>query len=312
VLRTVSIHAPRAGRDAAAHIIRRICKSFNPRAPRGARPADPQLARSSDSFQSTRPARGATRFPTSLRLYPNVSIHAPRAGRDARSWAAGGRADCFNPRAPRGARLEKSSEIHQRLRFQSTRPARGATSARIVHFQVEVVSIHAPRAGRDTWNELVAYQAKFQSTRPARGATCATLFAIRRLQFQSTRPARGATQRALDGCFSFLFQSTRPARGATGRRVDRRGTQRFNPRAPRGARRSFSYSLCTGIGFQSTRPARGATSGKSCALSQWVFQSTRPARGATQARSGQGAMASFNPRAPRGARPESWAWQSPS
>ena len=33
--------------------------------------------------------------------------------------------------------------------FQSTRPVRGATVARIMHLDAKSVSIHAPRAGRD-------------------------------------------------------------------------------------------------------------------------------------------------------------------
>jgi len=33
-------------------------------------------------FQSTRPARGATRLGDEDRVYCTVSIHAPRAGRD--------------------------------------------------------------------------------------------------------------------------------------------------------------------------------------------------------------------------------------
>ena len=78
----------------------------------------------------------------------------------------------FNPRAPRGARLEGSTGIMSVTTFQSTRPARGAT------FTFVGVSVTVT----------------FQSTRPARGATSG-----RRVPpdgvvaFQSTRPARGAT-----------------------------------------------------------------------------------------------------------------------
>ena len=37
--------------------------------------------------------------------------------------------DSFNPRAPRGARLEAIAKATGMFPFQSTRPARGATSA---------------------------------------------------------------------------------------------------------------------------------------------------------------------------------------
>ena len=104
------------------------------------------------------------------------------------------------------------------------------------------------------------------------------------------------------------------------------GVVYFNPRAPRGARRSSVMGSPLGSAFQSTRPARGATE-RPVWLSapQRSFQSTRPARGATKAlrslfdevcisihapREGRDDVFHhiepidyhFNPRAPRGAR----------
>ncbi len=57
------------------------------------------------AFQSTRPARGATAEILHREKRLVVSIHAPRAGRDGKDPAKGGKA----------------------AGFQSTRPARGAT-----------------------------------------------------------------------------------------------------------------------------------------------------------------------------------------
>ena len=78
----VSIHAPRAGRDRLFR--RRLHRgdSFNPRAPRGARPIGAGYYAFKREFQSTRPARGATGRRARTRLRRHVSIHAPRAGRD--------------------------------------------------------------------------------------------------------------------------------------------------------------------------------------------------------------------------------------
>ena len=146
----VSIHAPRAGRDRprTSRSTSKIC--FNPRAPRGARPSLKNAVPESESFQSTRPARGATHLCIGDALLGRVSIHAPRAGRDSRL--------CCGP---------KASD-----RFQSTRPARGATTRRIGNRLAVVVSIHAPRAGRDpAWIKDQCDASAFQSTRPARGAT---------------------------------------------------------------------------------------------------------------------------------------------
>ena len=80
----ISIHAPHAGRD----------------------PAIPQVEIKEDTFQSTRPVRGATPPRYYDKLYDVISIHAPRAGRDLVRY--------YGP-------------DYDNL-FQSTRPVRGATS----------------------------------------------------------------------------------------------------------------------------------------------------------------------------------------
>ena len=101
----ISIHAPRTGSD--------VCDS---------------VLNSVDSlFQSTLPARGATRctFPESRS--PGISIHAPRTGSDPAAsqtrsiWAN------FNPRSPHGERRLKAGRQREMNTFQPTLPARGAT-----------------------------------------------------------------------------------------------------------------------------------------------------------------------------------------
>jgi len=147
-------------------------QSFNPRAPRGARQKIADEKAGPLMFQSTRPARGATPEPTRTNEDAMVSIHAPRAGRDAPIDYAHSRSRSFNPRAPRGARQRHYNVAEGELMFQSTRPARGATRAgrkstsRTFRFNpraprgarpccfpscsaIALVSIHAPRAGRD-------------------------------------------------------------------------------------------------------------------------------------------------------------------
>ena len=124
----ISIHAPREGRDICQLLHILVQEDFNPRAPRGARP--PQIAR------STKPIR--------------ISIHAPREGRDGDVGRGAGDQTDFNPRAPRGARPFSWSATFSRFIFQSTRPARGATTAsRGIDLKSRLISIHAPREGRD-------------------------------------------------------------------------------------------------------------------------------------------------------------------
>ena len=100
---------------------------FNPRAPCGARHMTIGQRIALIEFQSTRPVWGATPRDEERRRPADVSIHAPRVGRDFRSYyvllvlpvsihaprvgrddirrAIANHKDCFNPRAPCGARL---------------------------------------------------------------------------------------------------------------------------------------------------------------------------------------------------------------
>ena len=55
-------------------------------------------------------------------------------------------------RPARGATVLETSAIHRYL-FQSTRPARGATTFLDVHRRTVLISIHAPREGRDKMQE---------------------------------------------------------------------------------------------------------------------------------------------------------------
>ena len=146
----ISIHAPREGRDSGGICGVQKQKHFNPRAPRGARPVQTMFGINYVEFQSTRPARGATPLGGHCRVGEKISIHAPREGRDFLAFirktftkisihAPREGRDCptatawtiwtthFNPRAPRGARLQ------------------GRTLAGVLLD----ISIHAPREGRD-------------------------------------------------------------------------------------------------------------------------------------------------------------------
>ena len=141
---------PREGHKFSSWSIRSLSTHFNPRAPRGARPPLKNVFTSTDSFQSTCPARGTTqstdllnqfisdfnpRAPRGARLdlrMPTTRAHNfnPRAPRGARPYSRGRSAPqgwYFNPRAPRGARQFSSRSASDALRFQSTCPARGTT-----------------------------------------------------------------------------------------------------------------------------------------------------------------------------------------
>ena len=168
---------------------------FNPRAPCGARRTARRAILAVRGFQSTRPVWGATpafaaahvrqrhfnpRAPCGARLgqtvggvtYYNISIHAPRVGRDdeddwprMQAWPISihaprvgrdsGRLSLspsllISIHAPRVGRdclsCQRSDDWGQ---FQSTRPVWGATKPEIYCRLRTVISIHAPRVGRD-------------------------------------------------------------------------------------------------------------------------------------------------------------------
>ena len=125
----ISIHAPRTGSDTEtpADYIKREC-NFNPRSPHGERPEDYGTKWRCWEFQSTLPARGATRRRGAACVAGNISIHAPRTGSDwsgADGLPAG---EGFQSTLPaRGATVQKCSRKNISSLFQSTLPARGAT-----------------------------------------------------------------------------------------------------------------------------------------------------------------------------------------
>ena len=170
-------------------------------------------------FQSPHPVRGAT---GSRSCWPPSQCH-------------------FNPRTPRGVRLA---------------PHAGGGAAILI-------SIHAPREGCDTINQLrMAFQIQFQSTHPARGATSNDKrLEADELLFQSTHPARGATvcRRATMDVFTcFNPRTPRGVRRTVSTLVIQLPSS-FNPRTPRGVRHTISTVKEVTNMFQSTHPARGAT-----------------------------------------------------
>src|SRR5439155_1219962 len=148
----------------------RFHRSFNPRAPRGARRTALAATVGSAVFQPTRPARGATDRDHGLLVPLGVSTHAPRAGRDSTKLPRDSMFTRFNPRAPRGARPLHLAGQAADLVFQPTRPARGATAASRLPCREPQVSTHAPRAGRDymTWARLIEPRVSTHAPRAGR------------------------------------------------------------------------------------------------------------------------------------------------
>ena len=180
-------------------------------------------------FQSTHPARGATflRGSTLLAHY-NFNPRTPRGVRLAQLCVNMFKLN-FNPRTPRGVRQVLDLAPGDAIQFQSTHPARGATSSfstlnkRCKNFNPRTprgvrrepstasqghssISIHAPREGCDVNVKHHFYHPpKFQSTHPARGAT----WTFVRTRFPNSnfnpRTPRGVRQQTLPKSREFAW-----------------------------------------------------------------------------------------------------------
>ena len=146
---SISIHAPRTGSDDERGGIAGEV-DFNPRSPHGERHTFRCWLLRLGIFQSTLPARGATRAAQHQQKCNLISIHAPRTGSDKWTAFMSPPRGYFNPRSPHGERPVGESVTFTVTQFQSTLPARGATG-RDPLVQAELaISIHAPRTGSDT------------------------------------------------------------------------------------------------------------------------------------------------------------------
>ena len=242
--------------------IQQNCLNFNPRAPCGARRRDLLFFGHFLGFQSTRPVWGATLVLVNNFCNREISIHAPRVGRDV-----------LPP--PRGGEEQG---------FQSTRPVWGATASYRAAQYWYFISIHAPRVGRDALARLSVKVNSYFNPRAPCGARL-HVFSEHAdyFPFQSTRPVWGATRaqggtrgsprhfnpRAPCGArpFSAFLSPSLGRISIHAPRVGRDqngtpmpvGVPHFNPRAPCGARPAMASQLSAPCLFQSTRPVWGAT-----------------------------------------------------
>ena len=213
-------------------------------------------------FQSTLPARGATRVTKAECLDLPISIHAPRTGSDgigdiihARRKISihaprtgsdrpcgqmrGRRVRDFNPRSPHGERRATDAYRSAFWTFQSTLPARGATSF-----------------GGVQWSST-----RFQSTLPARGATPSSAFSMPQSGISIHAPRTGSDRTR---CSSPTTRRYFNPRSPHGERLGVTTTQEMlesiSIHAPRtGSDRAAGTKRGTSRQFQSTLPARGAT-----------------------------------------------------
>ena len=168
---SISIHAPRVGRDYCQPSIRSQIRYFNPRAPCGARLYKAYKSRRANGISIHAPRVGRDNMSPIRNTRSFISIHAPRVGRDSTAFRFLQQNPHFNPRAPCGARPPNERRKREWINFNPRAPC-GAR--RIYSF---------PRCSA----------LGFQSTRPVWGATQQRKDFFAKSLFQSTRPVWGAT-----------------------------------------------------------------------------------------------------------------------
>ena len=220
---SISIHAPREGCDE-----RPCCTSetgrhyFNPRTPRGVRHLLAEGQSAILEFQSTHPARGATRWccwwrssaPQFQSTHPArgattgmpwrssmerfQSTHPARGATAAFRWRNSPPGN-FNPRTPRGVRPVARTQRPGPNVFQSTHPARGATLRNLDVDLLQGISIHAPREGCDQRAGASQTNGNDFNPRTPRGVRPVSASSIRPERNFNPRTPRGVRRHAALG-----------------------------------------------------------------------------------------------------------------
>ena len=214
---------------------------FNPRSPHGERRYVFSRLFICMGFQSTLPARGATKFRKQYFQRLNISIHAPRTGSDqAAVVALTGNGD-FNPRSPHGERRWNIGRRNN-VRDISIHAPRTGSDVKVAFPPLTIkISIHAPRTGSDaqfcstTRDRSISIHApRTGSDRPPRPALAIPT------KFQSTLPARGATAFPCPASRAYSnFNPRSPHGERPGRCNSFHYTSHFNPRSPHGERHTI-------------------------------------------------------------------------
>ena len=115
----------------------------------------------------------------------------PRGGATCACGTASRRCRHFNPRPPRGGRLQCNIAYAILHSFQSTPPRGGATSATASSFVIVEFQSTPPRGGRLRRLYLQHDGEVFQSTPPARGATPPASRPVSKMPISSHAPREG-------------------------------------------------------------------------------------------------------------------------
>ena len=157
---------------------------------------------------------------------------------------------------------------NQNLKFQSTRPVRGATGAReFSNISTRDFNPRAPCGARQWAGPVPRPSILFQSTRPVRGATAGSVSTPAGCANFNPRAPCGARQKG----FTHIdvrekFQSTRPVRGATKADAEAWTAHMISIHAPRAGRdQRVREQLHVRIGISIHAPRAG----RDCPRRSW-------------------------------------------
>ena len=214
-----------------------------------------------------------------------ISIHAPHAGRDKTTHI----------------------KITTSSLFQSTRPMRGATSARVPTAHPELISIHAPHAGRDkvgTYDNVGGYIISIHAPHAGRDAFTVKIIrdifsyfnprapcGARPAFFQAKctnvhisihAPHAGRDQAERDFQFLIAISIHAPHAGRDLQSANINARTQISIHAPHAGRDIRPFTLVTVVFYFNPRAPCGARLRLSIPTNcGTLFQSTRPMRGAT-------------------------------
>ena len=234
-----------------------------------------------------------------------ISIHAPREGGDYSLPKKHLHKIKFQSTPPaRGATSIASYPAGSNI-FQSTPPARGATvpgARRVIHNTN--FNPRPPRGGRLVHIVISSQTQAFQSTPPARGATSRGRPQRSVLGISIHAPREGGDMEIPGKPRSDRISIHAPREGGDCCELDDQHYNfHFNPRPPRGGRLFKQIINTMHILFQSTPPARGATVDSPTFFQILINFNPRPPRGGRRCElDDQHYNFHFNPRPPRGGR----------
>ena len=232
-----------------------------------------------------------------------ISTHAPRTGSDVRVCALGVQRVVFQPTLPARGATEEAKKNGSNGKFQPTLPARGATLSSTAFYphrrDFNPRSPHGERRGAELSRRMMTH---ISTHAPRTGSDTIDEKIISALEkFQPTLPARGATRPPSPTArLRSKFQPTLPARGATAKLMDWCSMFEFQPTLP--ARGATAHQRAHGIAQTISTHAPRTGSDEKTVVNQIraaLFQPTLPARGATLQHAGGRRAVAISTHAPR-------------